>query len=557
MSDQRLKIVIVGGVAAGASAATRARRCNESAEIILLEKDEHVSFANCGLPYHIGGEIPERGKLLVATRELLERRFRLDVRPFHEAIRIDRTAKSVVVRDLKRNCETEISYDKLILSPGASPLVPDMPGANAPGVFTLRNIADMDRICSATTSSVSRKAIVIGAGFIGLEMVEQLVRLGFQVTLAELQPQVLPPMDPEMVVPLRDELTRHNVTLCAGDGIKQILVDAQGRASGVELGSGRKIDGDLVILGLGVRPNVKLAVDAGLVTGQSGGIATNRFQQTSDPDIYAAGDACEYLYGPTGGQMRVPLAGPANRAGRLAGQHAATGECFPMAPVNGTAIVRVFDQTAGMTGLTAKAAARSGIPFRSVTVIAGQHAGYFPGATPLTLKLLYDPSTGKVLGAQAIGHDGIDKRIDVIATAMAFQATVRDLTGLDLSYAPPFGSAKDPIHQAAFIACNELDGLSSMLEAGADLSAYQVVDIRTAAEIQKAPLTGCDHPIHIPVDELRMRLKELDASLPTVVSCGVGIRGHVAESILRQSGFSTVYNLSGGATLRRRAVGEF
>jgi rhodanese-related sulfurtransferase len=227
-----------------------------------------------------------------------------------------------------------------------------------------------------------------------------------------------------------------------------------------------------------------------------------------------------------------------------------------MAPVNGTAIVRVFDQTAGMTGLTAKAAARSGIPFRSVTVIAGQHAGYFPGATPLTLKVLYDPATGKVLGAQAIGHDGIDKRIDVIATAMAFQATVRDLTGLDLSYAPPFGSAKDPIHQAAFIACNELDGLSSMLEAGADLSAYQVVEIRTAAEIQKAPLTGCDHPIHIPVDELRMRLKELDASLPTVVSCGVGIRGHVAESILRQSGFSTVYNLSGGATLRRRAVGE-
>jgi NADPH-dependent 2,4-dienoyl-CoA reductase/sulfur reductase-like enzyme/rhodanese-related sulfurtransferase len=556
MSDQRLKIVIVGGVAAGASAATRARRCNESAEIILLEKDEHVSFANCGLPYHIGGEIPERSKLLVATRELLERRFRLDVLPFHEAIRINRTAKTVVVRDLQRNCETEISYDKLILSPGASPLVPDMPGATAPGVFTLRNIADMDRICSATNASVSRKAIVIGAGFIGLEMVEQLVRRGFQVTLAELQPQVLPPMDPEMVVPLKDELTRHNVTLCAGDGIKQILVDARGRASGVELGSGRKIDGDLVILGLGVRPNVKLAVDAGLVTGQSGGIATNRLQQTSDPDIYAAGDACEYLYGPTGGQMRVPLAGPANRAGRLAGQHAATGECFPMAPVNGTAIVRVFDQTAGMTGLTAKAAARSGIPFRSVTVIAGQHAGYFPGATPLTLKLLYDPSTGKVLGAQAIGHDGIDKRIDVIATAMAFQATVRDLTGLDLSYAPPFGSAKDPIHQAAFIACNELDGLSSMLDAAADLSAFQVVDIRTAAEIQKAPLTGCDHPIHIPVDELRMRLKELDASLPTVVSCGVGIRGHVAESILRQSGFSDVYNLSGGATLRRRAVSE-
>ncbi len=552
----QLRIVIVGGVAGGASAATRARRCNEHAEIVLLERDEFVSFANCGMPYHIGGEIPDRGKLLVATKELLERRFRLDVRTCSEAIRIDRNAKTIVVRKVDDDSEFTLPYDKLILSPGAAPFVPPMSGSDAKGVFTLRNIADMDRIRSAVDGIVSagKKAVVIGAGFIGLEMVEQLVARGIETTLAELLPQVLPQMDPEMSVPLLDELTRRGVKVELGNGIKGIVVDGAGCATGVELSSGKILEGSIVILGVGVRPNTKLAVDSGLQIGKTGGISTNAHLQTSDPNIYAVGDACEYVFAPTGESMRVALAGPANRAGRLAGEHAATGDCAPVTPVMGTAVVRVFEQTAAMTGLSAKAAIRSGIPFRSVTIVAGQHAGYFPGATPITLKLLYAPETGRVLGAQATGGDGVDKRIDVIATAMAFKATVRDLTGLDLAYAPPYGSAKDPVHQAAFTACNQMDGLGDVLDADAELSMYQVVDVRTATEIAKAPLTGCNSFIAIPVDELRDRLKELDPTKPTVVSCGVGIRGHVAQQILTQHGFENVANLSGGATVRRRAV---
>ena len=556
MAGKQLRIIIVGGVAGGASAATRARRCNEHAEIVLLEKDEFVSFANCGMPYHIGGEIPDRGKLLVATKELLQQRFRLDVRTRSEAIRIDRIAKTVTVRKLEDNVQYELPYDKLILSPGASPFVPAMEGANAQGVHTLRNIADMDRICEAVDANANsiRKAVVIGAGFIGLEMVEQLVARGFETTLAEMLPQVLPPMDAEMAVPLQEELTSRGVHVELGDGIKRIITGTDGNAIAVELQSGKRLDATLVILGMGVRPNTKLAVDAGLLIGKTGGILTNAHLQTSDADIYAVGDACEYVFGPTGESMRIALAGPANRAGRLAGEHAATGRCAPTAPVMGTAVVRVFGQTAAMTGLSAKGAVRAGIPFQSVTIVAGQHAGYFPGATPITLKVLYSPDTGRVLGAQAVGHDGVDKRIDVIATAMAFNATVYDLAGLDLAYAPPYGSAKDPVHQAAFTACNQLDGIGDLMPPDADLTGYQVVDVRTAGEIAKASLTGCDSVIAIPVDELRDRLGELDPSTPTVVSCGVGIRGHVAQRILMQNGFTKVANLSGGATLRRRAV---
>ncbi len=556
MNSGPLKIVIVGGVAGGASAATRARRCNERAHIVLLEKDEFVSFANCGMPYHIGGEIPDRSKLLVATKELLECRFRLDVRTRSEAIRIDRAAKTVIVRKLDDGSEYSLPWDKLILSPGAAPFVPPIEGKDAQGVYTLRNIADMDRICAAVeaSSGESQTAVVIGAGFIGLEMAEQLVARGWQTTLAELLPQVLPPMDAEMAIPLQDELKNRGVQLELGNGIKRILVGSNGHATGVELQNGKVVDGTLIVLGMGVRPNTGLAVEAGLQIGRTGGILTNTSLQTSDPDIYAVGDACEYTFGPTGESMRIALAGPANRAGRLAGEHAATGRCDPTAPVMGTAIVRVFEQAAAMTGLSAKAALKAGIPFRCVTIIAGNHAGYFPGASPITLKLIYSPDSGRILGAQAAGKEGVDKRIDVIATAMAFNATVRDLAGLDLAYAPPFGSAKDPVHQAAFTACNQLDQFDEVLDADADLSGLQVVDVRTSGEIARAPLTGCASFLAIPVDELRDRLQELDPSRPTVVSCGVGVRGHVALRILRQNGFSKVMNLSGGATLRRRAV---
>jgi NADPH-dependent 2,4-dienoyl-CoA reductase/sulfur reductase-like enzyme/rhodanese-related sulfurtransferase len=554
MSTQPLKIVIVGGVAGGASAATRARRCNEQAEITVLEKDEHVSFANCGLPYHVGGEIEDRQNLLVATRALLQQRFQLDVRIRTEALSIDRKNRLLRVRDAQSGDEFDLPWDKLILSPGASPIVPRMEGADATGVFTLRNVADMDRIIEASNTSRQRKAVVVGAGFIGLEMAEQLVRRGFQVAVAELQPQVLPPLDAEMAVPLHDECERAGVRLCLGDGISRVVTDEAGAAVGVELQSGAMADGDLVILGLGVRPNTQLAQAAGLEIGSTGGITVNEYLQTSDPGIYAVGDACEYTYAPTQQQMRVALAGPANRAGRLAGEHAATGHSRPMAGVMGTAIVRVFELTAGLTGLSLKAARKAGFDALSATVVAGQHAGYFPGASPITLKLVYERNSGRVLGAQALGKDGVDKRLDVIATAMSFQATVHDLAGLDLAYAPPFGAAKDPIHQVAFTAANQLDGLDDLTEAGANLSDWQVVDVRTTSEVANEPLAECDHAINIPVDELRQRLAELDSSRPTLVSCGVGVRGHVAERILRQSGFAEVSNLSGGVTLRNRAV---
>ncbi|MCC9605822.1 FAD-dependent oxidoreductase [Blastopirellula sp. JC732] len=553
---QKITIVIVGGVAGGASAATRARRMNESAEIILLEKDEHVSFANCGLPYYIGGEIAERQKLLVATAELLRTRFRIDVRANQECTKIDRGAKQLAVWDRLKQEDYELAYDKLILSPGASPLVPPMENADAPGVFTLRNLADADKIREHAVKTSARKAVVVGAGFIGLEMVEQFHRLELKVALAELQTQVLPPLDPEMSYPLEKALRDRDIQLYLGDGIAGIMTDERGNASGVKLQSGEAATGDLVVLGLGVRANVQLAKDAGLEIGATGGIAVNRFSQTSDPDIYAVGDAAEYPYGPTGKQQRVPLAGPANRAGRLAGEHAATGSSAEMPDVQGTAIVRAFDQAAGITGLSMKMARRLGFDPLSVTIAANHHAGYYPGAKQLALKLIFAKESGKILGAQCAGIEGVDKRIDVIATAMQMGATVRQLAGVDLCYAPPFGSAKDPVHMAAFSACNYLDGVDTFLESDADLEGRQVIDVRTPKEVSAKPLAGADHAVPIPVDELRQRLGELDPAKPTVVSCGVGIRAHAAARILRQNGFSDVQNLSGGALVREWAVAK-
>lgn len=546
-------IAIVGGVAGGASAATRARRMNENAEIILFEKDEHVSFANCGLPYHIGEEIPDRNDLLVATPEFLDQRFRIDVRVRQEVRSIDRERKVITVRRTDDESVYEQKYDKLILAPGASPVVPPLEGADAPNVLTLRNLRDMDRIKAIVDRNSTQHALVIGAGFIGLEMVEQLVWRTIPTTLVELQPQVLPLLDAEMAMPIEQELRDHDVTLHLGTGLDSIVTSEEGNAVAAVLSDGTRIDTDLIILGIGVRPNVSLAQDADLTIGDSGGIATNDFMQTSDPDIYAVGDAAEYPYAPTDSRMRIALAGPANRAGRLAGEHAATGHSQAMAPVMGTSIVRVFTTTAAMTGLSVALAARMNVAAKSVVIVAKHHAGYFPGAEFLTLKLVYAPDDGKILGAQIIGAEGVDKRIDVIATAMHFGGTVRDLAGVDLAYAPPFGSAKDPVHMAAFVAGNQLDETEFLMESAADLEGWQVVDVRTTAEVEKTPLHGAADAIHIPVDELRNRIDELDRSKPTVVSCAVGVRGHLASRILSQNGFN-VANLSGGATVRNRAV---
>lgn len=547
------RIVIVGGVAGGASAATRARRLNERAQIILFEKDAHVSFANCGLPYYIGGEIARRDKLLVASPELLERRFGIEVRTRQEVTAIDRQRRVVHVLDHATGRRYEQPYDRLILAPGASPIVPPMEGADAVNVFTLRNLADADAILRYIAEHQPKRAVVVGAGFIGLEMVEQLVRRELSVSLVELQEQVLPPLDPEMAQPLREELERHGVELYLGEGIAGLSVQ-DGQAVAVRLDSGRELPAELVLLGLGVRPNVQLARDAGLTLGPQDGIAVNEYMQTSDPAIYAVGDAVEYVFGPTDQPMRIPLAGPANRAGRLAGEHAATGRGAPMAPVMGTAIVRVFGQTAASTGLSVKLARRLGVAARSVTILANHHAGYFPGAHPITLKLIYAPDDGRILGAQAVGWAGVDKRIDVIATAMRFGGTVRDLAGVDLAYAPPYGSAKDPVHVAAFAACNQLDGLVDFAEPDEDLSQAQVLDVRTDREVTASPLTGVGHAIHIPLDELRDRLNELDRTGPIVAVCASGVRSYVAARLLREHGFERARSLSGGQILRHRAL---
>lgn len=553
MSDaESMKVIIVGGVAGGASAATRARRCNEAAEIILFEKDEYVSFANCGLPYFIGEEIAERDKLLVATPELFQRRFNIDVRTRQRVESIDTENQTITVLNQETGEIYEESWDRLILSMGATPIKPPLSGIDAENVFTLRNLNDADAIKAYIAENNCRRAAVVGAGFIGLEMVEQLHHLKMETELIELQPQVLPPLDPEMARLVQNELTDHGVNVHLGTALEAISVEAD-KAVGVQLQDRTELPADIVILGIGVSPATHLAKAAGIDIGDFGGIATNEFLQTSHPQIYAVGDAVEYEHGVLEHPLRIPLAGPANRAGRIAGQHATTADADPMIPPVGTAIVRVFGLTAAVTGLGKKSSEKSKRNNRSIIVVGKHHAGYFPGAEQLFLKLTYDPETGKVLGAQSVGREGVDKRIDVIATALSFGATIHDLAGLDLCYAPPFGSAKDPVHMAAFVACNDLDGLAPIKEVDADLSDYQVLDVRSQKEVDAFSFSEIKH---IPVDELRGRLDELDASQPTITVCHSGMRAYIAARILKQHGFENVHNLTGGMLMQRYARPE-
>ncbi len=542
MSMDQKTLVIVGGVAGGASAAARARRANEHVRIIMYEKDNDISFANCGLPYFIGGEIQDREKLLVAKPALFRNRFNIEVHTHHEVLSIDRAAKTVEVHNKVTDERFTQAYDKLILAPGGRPLLPPMPGMDAPNVFTLRNLDDVDRIKAYLEAHSITKPVVVGAGFIGLEMVEQLHALGMKVALVEMLPQVLPPLDAEMAALVRVELEAQGIDLHLGNALQGLRV-SESAVTGVELADGTTLDTDFVVMGLGIRPNTALAEAAGLDIGETRGIAVNDTMQTSDPDIYAVGDAVEYPRTFLRKPARVPLAGPANRAGRIAGEHAVTGTASPMPLVLGTAIVRVFDKTAASTGLNVKTAKKMGLDVRSVVAVALHHVGYYPGAQPMMLKLIYENGSGKVLGAQAVGGEGIDKRIDIIATAIQFDATVADLTGLDLTYAPPFGAAKDPVHMAAFIAQNDLAGFAPVAQLDADLSEKQVVDVRTPKEVEAMRLP---YTIHIPVDELRDRLDELDAEKTTVVHCQSGLRSHIATRILMQHGFRQVKNLTGG-----------
>ena len=449
-----MKLLIIGGVAGGASAAARARRLSEDAHIVVFERGPDVSFANCGLPYYLGGEIAERDKLLVVTPDRLRTRFNLDVRVRTSVEAIDRVGKKVRVRDLTSGREYEETYDKLILAPGGAPLRPPLPGIDLPGIFTLRNLQDVDRIKGKMDQGV-KQAVVIGAGFIGLELVENFVRQGIATTVVELQDQVLPPFDKEMTTPIAQELASKGVSLLLGQSAEAFKLAPDGLV--VKLKSGQHLPAQLIVLGVGVRPENNLAVDAGLAVGPRGGIRVNEHLQTSDPDIYAVGDAIEVKDFVTGDPTQVPLAGPANRQGRIAADNI-FGHLSRYRGTQGTAIVRVFDRTAAMTGASEKVLKRSNRPYRKVFVHPTQHASYYPGAEAMTLKLLFDPQSGKVLGAQAVGGAGVDKRIDVLAVAIQAGMTVFDLEEMELAYSPQYGSAKDPISMAGFVAGGLLRG---------------------------------------------------------------------------------------------------
>lgn len=538
-----MKLLIVGGVAGGASAAARARRLSEEAQIILFERGPDVSFANCGLPYYIGGEIADRDKLLVVTPQRLQTRFKLDVRTRSSVVAIDRAAKKVRVRDLASGREYEESYDKLILAPGAAPLRPPIPGSDLPGIFTLRNLQDVDRIKQKVDEGV-KQAVVVGAGFIGLELAENLIRRGVTTAVVELQDQVLPPFDKEMTTPIADHLAGKGVSLLLGESAEAFEKSAGSLV--VRLKSGQRLPAQLVILGVGVRPENKLAVEAGLEVGPRGGIRVNDHLQTNDPDIYAVGDAIEVKDFVTGQPTQVPLAGPANRQGRIAADHI-FGRDARYRGTQGTAIVRVFDLTAAMTGASEKTLQRAKQAYRKVYVHPTHHAGYYPGAEAMTLKVVFDPATGKLLGAQAVGGAGVDKRIDVLAVAIQAGMTVFDLEEMELAYSPQYGSAKDPINMAGFVAAGLLRGEHP--QAGVDAAVTTstngrpfLVDVRTPHEFAGGHIPGA---VNIPVDELRSRLGELPRDREVAVYCQVGQRGYLATRILAQASFK-VANLGGG-----------
>lgn len=546
MTGQPLRIVIVGGVAGGATAAARARRANANAEIIILEKGPAVSFANCGLPYHLGGEIQNRDKLLVATSKLFWDRFRVQVQTGHEVQFIDPRAKMVSgqTSDGKR---FEQGYDKLILATGSQPLRPDFCNVKATNLFQLWTLDDMDRILAYMNGRTLSRAAVIGAGFVGLEVVEQLKRRGIPTTLIERLPQVLGPLDAEMAKLIQGELERNGVQVLVDAGVSELQVN-QGQVDGLKLADGQLIPTDLVIVGAGVRPRIELAQAADLQIGAAGGVTINGYCQTSDPDIYAVGDMVEYHHGTLNRALRIPLAGPANRSGRVAGSHAACGHSPALSPVQGTSIVRVFDLAAGITGLNERQCKLNQLAYRCATIQAPHHASYFPGAMNLTLKLIYSPDDRRVLGVQVVGAQGVDKRLDVAATLLHFRGTIDDLAGLDLAYAPPFGSAKDPLHMAAFVAQNDLAGYPQLAPADSKLEGAQVVDVRNSSELKQLPLPGA---IHIPVDEIVQRWEELDPDQPTVVVCHSGKRAHIAASWLQGKGFTQVKNLNGGMSIRK------
>lgn len=536
------KIVIVGGVAGGASAAARLRRLDESSAIVLVERGEYISYANCGLPYYIGETITDRNKLMVQTVPGLSRRYELDIRNLSEVTSILRDEKMVTIKNLATGETYTESYDYLILSPGAKPITPDIRGlSGARNVFTLRNIPDTDKIKRYVDDAQPREAVIVGGGFIGLEMAENLADRGVQVTVIEMANQVMAPLDYEMAAIVQSHLKEKGIRLILEDGVEAFHDGGQQ----IELSSGKRISTEMTLLSIGVQPESLLASTAGLPVNDRGGIQVNEYMQTADPSIYAIGDAIEVKDYVLQSQAFIPLAGPANRQGRLVADHI-YGKTNRYKGTLGSSIAKVFDLTVAATGVNEKRLKQMNIPYQAIHIHPSSHARYYPGAYPISLKLLFHPETGQIYGAQAIGADGVDKRIDVIATAIKGNLNVWDLTELELSYAPPYSSAKDPVNYAGYVAANILDGLVETVQWHEidDLvgNGATLIDVREPKEREAGYIPGS---INIPLNDLRSRLKELPENEMLYVTCQVGLRGYLAARILAEHGFR-VKNLDGG-----------
>ena len=530
-----MRIVIIGGVAGGMSAATRMRRLDADAEIIVIEKSGHVSYANCGLPYYVGGVIEEEDALLLQTPASLHARFRLDVRIASEVESINPSAKTILVKNELSGESYELSYDKLVMSPGASPVVPPIPGIER--AMTLRTVEDVEKIFNRVSQKPAN-AVVIGGGFIGVEIAENLIHKGIKTTVVEAATQLLAPLDPEMATLVAKEMAKNQVELHLGASAQEIT------ESTVVLSNGVVLPAEMIILAIGVRPDIKLAKEAGLTIGTRGGIDVDDFNRTSDPDIYAVGDVAEKTDAIDGSSTLVPLANLANRHGRVVADHIAGRTTRPVKTI-GTAIVKVFDLMIAATGWNEKRLSASGRAFKVIHTHPNSHAGYYPGAKQMALKMIFDAKTGEILGAQGVGIEGVDKRIDVIATAIRGGITAPELADLELAYAPPFGSAKDPINMLGYIAENMMSGLLetaqwSQIDEFEDRG-FQLVDVRTSSEYAAGSIPGA---MSMPVDEIRNRVAEL-TNKDVLVNCQVGQRGHTATMLLKELGFNAV-NLDGG-----------
>lgn len=537
------KYLIIGGVAGGMSCAARLRRLSEDAKIIVFERGEFVSFANCGLPYYIGGKITEKSALTLQTPESFKNRFNVDVRVFSEVIKIDAAAKKITVKDIYVGKEYEETYDKLILSPGAEPVKPPIPGIDHPAIFTLRNIPDTFKIKNFMETKKSSSAIVVGGGYIGLEMAENLAEAGLHVCVVEALPQVLNVIDPDIAAMVNITLKNHKVNLRTGIGGILSFDDNNGGVRAL-FKNGQEAKADMVIWSAGVAPEIKLAKEAGLKTNR--GIVVDEFLRTSDENIYAVGDAIEVKNFVTGVMGVIPLAGPANKQGRMAADNIVEGNKRKYKGTLGASVLKIFNMTLAAVGASSKTLDALKIPYETVTVHPGSHAGYYPGATSMTLKLIFSPEGGKILGAQAAGVEFVEKKIDVISAIMGMNGTIYNLMEFEQCYAPPYSSAKDAVNMAGFVAENVLSGrikTTTWDKVLAAPSEYVILDVRTNGECTRGTAAGA---INIPVDELRKRIGEIPKGKKIAVNCGVGIRSYIAVRILMQSGFEEVYNISGG-----------